>query len=175
MGKPDALPQRADHGSGAGDNDNIVLLAPELFVVHALEGIALKGVEQTLLCEICQGTDKETMKKLLPRLLENSVSLPPSLSMPMNGLTLMVCSYSMERSMFPTFQISDNALWNSIMTPRLPDMLDTGKPSSWSHGITGGLRCQDILANMSPPAMLWTFRTIFLISILLVPLVVSYT
>jgi hypothetical protein len=55
MGKPDALSQRADQGSGAGDNDNIVLLALELFVVCALEGIALKGVEQTLLHEIHQG------------------------------------------------------------------------------------------------------------------------
>jgi hypothetical protein len=92
------------------------------------------------------------MKKLSPRLLKNSISLPPSLSMPMNGLAPMGCSYSAERSMFPTSWSSNNALWNS-MTPRLPDMLDAGKPSSWSHRITGGLRCQDILANMSPPAI----------------------
>jgi hypothetical protein len=55
MGKPDVLFQRADHSSRAGDNDNIILLAPELFVVYALAGIALEGVEQTLLCKIHQG------------------------------------------------------------------------------------------------------------------------
>jgi hypothetical protein len=31
MGKPNALSRRADHGSGQGDNDNLTLLAPELF------------------------------------------------------------------------------------------------------------------------------------------------
>jgi hypothetical protein len=31
MGKPDALSRWADHGSGQGDNDNLTLLAPELF------------------------------------------------------------------------------------------------------------------------------------------------
>jgi hypothetical protein len=49
MGKPDALSRRADHGSGQGDNDNLMLLAPELFRIHALAGIRLKGVRATLL------------------------------------------------------------------------------------------------------------------------------
>jgi hypothetical protein len=31
MGKPNALSRWADHGSGQGDNDNLTLLAPELF------------------------------------------------------------------------------------------------------------------------------------------------
>ncbi|KAG5720914.1 hypothetical protein E4T56_gene397 [Termitomyces sp. T112] len=39
MGKPDALSRRADHGTGAGDNYNIVLLKPELFAICVLEGI----------------------------------------------------------------------------------------------------------------------------------------
>jgi hypothetical protein len=34
MGKPDALSRRADHGSGQGDNDNLMLLGPELFWIH---------------------------------------------------------------------------------------------------------------------------------------------
>jgi hypothetical protein len=38
MGKPDALSRRADHRSGQGDNDNLMLLAPELFRIHALAG-----------------------------------------------------------------------------------------------------------------------------------------
>jgi hypothetical protein len=43
MGKPDALSRRADHGSRQGDNDNLTLLAPELFRIHALAGVRLKG------------------------------------------------------------------------------------------------------------------------------------
>jgi len=46
MGKPDALSRRADHGNGASDNKNIVLLQPEFLAVHALEGMELTGVEQ---------------------------------------------------------------------------------------------------------------------------------
>jgi hypothetical protein len=36
MGKLDALSRRANHGSGQGDNNNLTLLAPELFCIHAL-------------------------------------------------------------------------------------------------------------------------------------------
>jgi len=52
MGKPDALSRRSDHGSGTGDNDNLVLLSPELFAVRALEGLTAFGVELTLLQDI---------------------------------------------------------------------------------------------------------------------------
>ena len=52
MGKPDMLSQRADHGTGVGDNDNIVLLKPELFAIHALEGMAIQGDEANILKEI---------------------------------------------------------------------------------------------------------------------------
>jgi hypothetical protein len=52
MGKPDALSRRADHGSGQGDNNNLTLLAPELFRIHALAGIRLKGDEHNILREI---------------------------------------------------------------------------------------------------------------------------
>jgi hypothetical protein len=45
MGKPDALSRRADHGSGQGDNNNLTLLAPELFRIHALAGTRLEGEE----------------------------------------------------------------------------------------------------------------------------------
>jgi hypothetical protein len=45
MGKPDALSRQADHGSGQGGKDNLTLLAPELFRIHALAGIRLKGDE----------------------------------------------------------------------------------------------------------------------------------
>jgi len=39
MGKPDALSRRSDHGTGANDNSDVVLLTPKLFAVRALEGL----------------------------------------------------------------------------------------------------------------------------------------
>jgi len=49
MGKPDALSCRSDHGTGADDNSDIVLLTPKLFVVRALEGLQFTGPEQDIL------------------------------------------------------------------------------------------------------------------------------
>jgi hypothetical protein len=52
MGKPDALSRRADHGSGQGDNDNLTLLALELFWIHTLAGVRLEGNERNILQEV---------------------------------------------------------------------------------------------------------------------------
>jgi hypothetical protein len=52
MGKPDALSCRADHGSGQNDNDNMTLLSPKLFCVHALSAIALVGPKRDILRDI---------------------------------------------------------------------------------------------------------------------------
>jgi hypothetical protein len=52
MGKPDALSRRANHGSGQGDNDNLTLLAPELFRIHALAGARFQGDERNILREV---------------------------------------------------------------------------------------------------------------------------
>jgi hypothetical protein len=52
MGKLDALSRWADHGSGQGDNDNLTLLAPELFRIHALAGVRLEGDERNILQEV---------------------------------------------------------------------------------------------------------------------------
>jgi hypothetical protein len=49
MGKPDALSRQADHGYGQGDNDNLTLLAPELFRIHTLAGTRLEGDEHNIL------------------------------------------------------------------------------------------------------------------------------
>jgi len=54
MGKPDALSRRANHGNGASDNENIVLLRPEFLAVCALEGVELTGIEQKILFDICK-------------------------------------------------------------------------------------------------------------------------
>jgi len=45
MGKPDALSRRPDHGKGTSDNEDVVLLRPELIAVQALEGLHLEGPE----------------------------------------------------------------------------------------------------------------------------------
>ena len=55
MGKPDILSRRADHGNGASDNENIVLLRPEFLAVRTLEGVELIGVEQKILFDIRKG------------------------------------------------------------------------------------------------------------------------
>jgi hypothetical protein len=49
MGKPDALSRQSDHGSGQGDNNNLTLLTPELFRIHALAGARLEGDERNIL------------------------------------------------------------------------------------------------------------------------------
>jgi hypothetical protein len=52
MGKPDALSRQANHGSGQVDNNNLMLLAPELFWIHALTGTRLEGKECNILREV---------------------------------------------------------------------------------------------------------------------------
>ena len=43
MGKLDALSQRSDHGSGAGDNQNLILLTPGAFAARTASGGRGKG------------------------------------------------------------------------------------------------------------------------------------
>jgi len=45
MGNPDALLWRPDYSNGASDNEDVVLLQPELIAVQALEGLHLEGPE----------------------------------------------------------------------------------------------------------------------------------
>jgi len=54
MGKLDTLSKRADHGNGASDNENIVLLRLEFLAVRTLEGVELTGIEQKILSDICK-------------------------------------------------------------------------------------------------------------------------
>jgi len=77
MGKPDALLRRANHGNGALDNENIVLLRPEFLAVRALEGVELTGVEQKILSDICKGNrngDQEEPIAKAARELRNSTN-----------------------------------------------------------------------------------------------------
>jgi hypothetical protein len=68
MGKPDALSRWADHGSGQGDNDNLMLLAPELFQIHTLAGARFQGDEQNILQEVRHslkgGVQEESIAKV---------------------------------------------------------------------------------------------------------------
>jgi len=52
MGKMDTLSRQSDHGTGLEDNDNMVLLAPNFFVVCALEGLEAAGEERGILKDI---------------------------------------------------------------------------------------------------------------------------
>jgi hypothetical protein len=71
MGKPNALSRRADHRSGQGDNDNLTLLAPELFRIHALAGTRLEGEERNILHEVRRslrdGVQEEAVAKAVIR------------------------------------------------------------------------------------------------------------
>ena len=51
MGKTDALSHRSDHRTGSEDND-MVLLTPNFFVVQAFEGLEAAGEEQGILKDI---------------------------------------------------------------------------------------------------------------------------
>jgi len=67
MGKPDALSRRANHGNGASDNENVVLLQPEFLAVYALEEIELTGVEQKILSNIHKGNQNRDQEELITR------------------------------------------------------------------------------------------------------------
>jgi len=67
MGKPDALSQRPDHGKGTSNNEDMVLLWPELLAIQALEGIQLEGPERDILCKICQGNQKGNQEELVAK------------------------------------------------------------------------------------------------------------
>jgi len=63
MGKPDALSQRPDHSKGASNNEDMVLLQPELIAVQALEELYLEGPERDMLREIRQGNQRDEQEE----------------------------------------------------------------------------------------------------------------
>jgi hypothetical protein len=67
MGKPDALSRRTDHGSGQGDNNNLTLLAPELFQIHALAGVRLEGDEHNILREVRRSLKDDVREELVAK------------------------------------------------------------------------------------------------------------
>jgi len=63
MEKPDTLSPRPDHGKGASDNKDVILLQPELFAIRALEGVQLERPERDILREIRQGNQKSDQEE----------------------------------------------------------------------------------------------------------------
>ena len=63
MGKLDTLLRKADHGNGASDNKNVVLLRLEFLAVHALEEMELTGVEQKILSNIRRGNQNRDQEE----------------------------------------------------------------------------------------------------------------
>jgi len=63
IGKPDILSRRADHGNGASDNENVVLLRLEFLAVCVLEGVELTGVEQKILSDIRKGNQNRDQEE----------------------------------------------------------------------------------------------------------------
>ena len=66
MGKPDTLSCQADYGTKAGNNDNIVLLKLELFVIQALEGLVIQG-EVSVLADIWSGNKEGLHEDVVAR------------------------------------------------------------------------------------------------------------
>ena len=58
MGKLDALSHCSDHRSGSDDNGDLILLLPELFTVHALEGLTLVGEERGIIQDVKRALEK---------------------------------------------------------------------------------------------------------------------
>jgi hypothetical protein len=69
MGKPDVLSQMADHGTSADDNSDIMLLTPNLFAVHMLEGLEFTSPELDILQDICKGI-KDPVEELIAKATE---------------------------------------------------------------------------------------------------------
>ena len=76
MSKPDTLSHWADHGSRSGDNENMILLTPDCFAIHALQGLEVIGEEQDILKDIWKGVwngkKEEALAKAVKELQKTS-------------------------------------------------------------------------------------------------------
>jgi Integrase zinc binding domain/RNase H-like domain found in reverse transcriptase/Chromo (CHRromatin Organisation MOdifier) domain len=70
MGKSNALSQRSDHGSGARDNDNMVLLTPNYLAIRALEGLVMLGEEGNILKEIQWQTRDRSQEEVVVKVIK---------------------------------------------------------------------------------------------------------
>jgi hypothetical protein len=138
MGKPDALSRWADHGSGQGDNDNLMLLAPELFWIHALAGGRFQGDEQNILqevqCSLKDSVQEESIAKAAKELRKDKGrgTVKSAEWSESEGLLMF------HSKMTETLGI---ILSNSTTIHILPDMQAALRPLSWYPAIIGGHRC----------------------------------
>ena len=64
MGKPNALSRCADHGEGvSSDNEDITLLLPDAFRIHALTGLMIMGKEASILHDIQCSTHEVNLEE----------------------------------------------------------------------------------------------------------------
>jgi hypothetical protein len=151
MGKPDALSRWADHGSGQGDNDNLTLLAPELFQIHALAGARFQGDKWNILwevqCSLKGGVQEESIAKAARELQFRRTRAEAQLRV-QSGLKARGYTYSAARSMSPMTETLGDISSNSTMIHALPDMQATLRPLSWYPAIIGGHRCPITSASM---------------------------
>jgi hypothetical protein len=70
MGKSDALSWRLDHGLGAKDNDNMVLLTPNFLAIQALEGLVMLREEGDILEKIQQQTIDESQEEVVVKAIK---------------------------------------------------------------------------------------------------------
>jgi hypothetical protein len=155
MGKPDALSRWADHGSGQGDNDNLTLLAPELFRIHVLAGARFQGEEQNILqevqCSLKDGVQEESIAKAARELQKDKGrGTVKSAEWSERGGGY---SCSAARSMSPMTETCGIVSSNSTMIHASPDMQATLRPLSWYPTIIGGHRCPIISASMLSTAI----------------------
>ena len=76
MGKADTLSWRSDHGSGAEDNQNLVLLTPGVFTTRALEGLQVVGEEKDILKEIRCGMEMEDQEEVVVKVVKELKKSP---------------------------------------------------------------------------------------------------
>jgi len=69
MGKSDALSHRPDHGDGTNDNDNLILLKPDLFTIQALEGVTVTRAEVEIVAEIRAKTKVGVMENSVMKMV----------------------------------------------------------------------------------------------------------
>ena len=143
MGRSDALLCQVDHGSGANDNENIVLLTLDLFVIWALEGLELIGEEKEILREIKREMENAEREEAVAKAVKSFGKPPHIPSNHHNGHNLKVFYIFVAKFMFQTWQISDSRSSLFVMIPRLQDIVAGGKHGSWSLIIIGGPKCPD--------------------------------
>ena len=112
MGKPDALSRRLDHSKGTSDNEDVILLRPELFAIRALEGIQSRRTSSE---KSVERTRKAARRSQWQRQQRNSGKHRVRRSVPRNGRKTMEYSGSEARSMFPGTRIYEDE-WSLSQT-----------------------------------------------------------